>query len=595
MKRYLILLFLIFSLPSFSQEPDWLTYYEKSGYNETPHFAETMAYCNRLDAASDWVTVTSFGKSPQGRSLPLVIIDKQGFSSPEQIRSSGKIILLVQACIHSGECEGKDATLMLIRDMVINKKYNNFLDHVSIIFIPIFNVDGHERFGPYNRINQNGPKEMGWRATADNLNLNRDYLKADTPEMQAWLKMFNEWMPDFFIDTHSTDGADYQYVLTYLIEVYGNMDKKLTDWSKELFIPQMEKDMTGKNLLICPYVTFRNWTELKSGLIYRAGPPMLSQAYSALRNRPGLLIETHMLKPYKQRVNATYECIVSSLAILSSESEKLKKLISEADQFSSSSSFRSLDFPLQFKTLENDSTMVPFLGMQYETIKSEVTGDSYNRYLEKPVTFNLPSFAVNQPSVKVKLPEAYIIPAEWETVIQRISLQGIRMIRLPAETRLSIQTYRFINPKWQVIPYEGRHPMSNIEYQEITEERVFPAGSVIVPMDQPSSRIIAHILEPKGLGSYLYWGFFDPIFEQKEYAEEYVIEPMITKMLAEDPALKKEFEGKKARDTIFAKNPAMITNWFFMKTPYYDKRKNIYPVGKIYDQQLLNTLMKQSH
>jgi hypothetical protein len=592
MKRYLISLFLIFFFRSFSQETDWLTFYEKSGYNETPRYVETMAYCNRLDAASGWVAVTSFGKSPQGRSLPLVIIDKQGFTSPEQIHNSGRIILLVQACIHAGESEGKDAMLMLIRDMVINKKYAGLLDHVSIVFIPIFNVDGHERFGPYNRINQNGPKEMGWRATADNLNLNRDYLKADTPEMQAWLKMFNEWMPDFFIDTHSTDGADYQYVLTYLIEIYGNMDQKLTEWSKESFIPAMEKDMSGKNLLICPYVTFRNWTELKSGLIYRVAPPMLSQGYTAFRNRPGLLIETHMLKPYKQRVEATYECIVSSLGILSSESENLKKRIAEADQFSSSSSFRSLDFPLQFKTLENDSTMVPFLGMQYETIKSEVTGDSYNKYLQKPVTINLPSFSVNKPSMTVKLPEAYIIPAEWESVIQRLSLQGIRMVKLSEETRLKIQTYRFTNPKWQVNPYEGRHPMSNIEYQEITEERVFPAGSVIVQMDQPSSRIIVHILEPKGLGSYLYWGFFDPIFEQKEYAEEYVIEPMITKMLADDPELKKEFEEKKKSDPAFAKNPVMITNWFFMKTPYFDKRKNIYPVGKIYDQQLLNTLLK---
>jgi hypothetical protein len=592
MKRYLISLFLLFFFRSFSQETDWLTYYEKSGYNETPRYAETMEFCKRLDAASGLVTVTSFGKSPQGRPLPLVIIDKQGFTSPEQIRNSGRIILLVQACIHAGECEGKDAMLMLLRDMVINKKYNNFLDHVSFIFIPIFNVDGHERFSPYNRINQNGPKEMGWRATADNLNLNRDYLKADTPEMQAWLKMFNEWMPDFFIDSHSTDGADYQYVLTYLIEIYGNMDQKLTEWSKESFIPAMEKDMSGKNILICPYVTFRNWTELKSGLIYRVGPPMLSQGYTALRNRPGLLIETHMLKPYKQRVDATYECIVSSLGILSTESENLKKQIAEADQFSSSSSFRSLDFPLQFKTLENDSTMVPFLGMEYETIKSEVTGDSYNKYLQKPLTINLPSFSINKPSVTVKLPEAYIIPAEWETIIQRLSAQGIRMVKLPEETRLKIQTYRFINPKWQLNPYEGRHPMSNIEYQEITEERVFPAGSVIVPMDQPSSRIIAHILEPKGLGSYLYWGFFDPIFEQKEYAEEYVIEPMITKMLADDPELKKEFEEKKKSDPVFAKNPVMISNWFFMKTPYFDKRKNIYPVGKIYDQQLLNTLIK---
>jgi hypothetical protein len=594
MKRYFLTLIMISCVRIFGQDASWLTFYEKSGFKETPRFAETMSFCSRLDAASDWVTVTSFGKSPQGRNLPLVIVDKDGFTDPARIRNAGRIVLLVQCCIHAGECEGKDAMLMLIRDMVIKKSHSELLDKISILFIPIFNVDGHERFGPYNRINQNGPKEMGWRTTADNLNLNRDYLKADAPEMQAWLAMFNRWMPDFFIDTHSTDGADYQYTLTYMTEIYGNMDKGLTDWLKGSYGPAMEKSMNEKKILICPYVSFRTWTDLSSGIIYHPSPPMLSQGYTALRNRPGLLIETHMLKPYQQRVTATYECIISTMDYLSSQTDQLKNLIKAADQYSASPEFRTVDFPAQFKTVETDSTMISFLGKKYELVKSENTGDTYYKYSDQPDTFLLPSFQNNIPSVLLKLPEAYIIPAEWETVIERLSYHGIRMFKMPEAVTLDIQTYQFINPKWQLTPYEGRHSVANIEYLEINEKRTFPAGTVIVPMDQPSSRVIAQMLEPKGQGSLLYWGFFDAIFEQKEYVEEYVIEPMITKMLAENPELKKEFEEKKSKDPLFAKNPQMITNWFFMKTPYFDSRKNIYPIGKISDRKVLNSLFEQS-
>ena len=188
MRKIFHLLFLLCVYPGFSQDSLWMTFYEKSDCKKTPRYKETIEYCRKLASASPMIKLTSFGESTQGRELPLMIIDKQGFSEPEEIRGAGRIVLLIEACIHPGESEGKDAGLMLIRDIVILNKYHGLLDHVSILFIPIFNVDGHERFGPYNRINQNGPEEMGWRVTATNLNLNRDFLKADTPEMQSWLK-----------------------------------------------------------------------------------------------------------------------------------------------------------------------------------------------------------------------------------------------------------------------------------------------------------------------------------------------------------------------------------------------------------------------
>lgn len=587
---FLLINFLSAELSS-GQEKNFQTLFEKSGGTETPRYDQTIDYFRKLAAASPWITLTSFGKSGQGRDLPLVILDKDGLKNASEIRKAGKLILLIQACIHPGESEGKDAGMMLFRDLAVDHKYPGLLDHVTVLFIPIFNVDGHERFGPYNRINQNGPKEMGWRVSATNLNLNRDYLKADTPEVQAWLTMFNQWSPDFFIDSHTTDGADYQYVLTYLIEIYGTMDPALTAWSKDVFIPRMENHMTGKNIPVFPYITFRSWTNLRSGLIIQPAEPMLSQGYTAYRNRPGLLIETHMLKPYKQRVEATYECMVSTISILNREFAVLKKLESHADSLTSSKEFRMQPFALKYKTSDADSMMVDFKGKEYVTMKSAITGESYNSYTDKPVNYRLALYSENKPLTTAKLPEAYIIPAEWKTVIDRLALHGIRMIRLKREMKLTISTYKFNNPKWQSAPYEGRHPLISFDQQEITEERIFAAQSVVIPMDQPAAKIIAACLEPKGPGSFVYWGFFDAIFEQKEYTEAYVIEPLITKMLEDDPKLKAEFENKKSADTSFAKNPAHIVRWFYMKTPWFDQRMNIYPVGKITDEKVLKDLL----
>jgi len=611
MKRTLLsLIILTAGLCGFAQQ-DWQTMYERSGGTETPRYEQTVAYCKKLAKASAMVHYTSFGKSAQGRDLPLLIVDKDGLTDPAAIRSRGRVILLLQACIHPGESEGKDAGLMLVRDMVIGREsitlykpagsgvetsatdIKSIPDQVSLVFIPIFNVDGHERFGPYNRINQNGPKEMGWRVNANNLNLNRDFLKAETPEMQAWLKLFNRWMPEFFIDSHTTDGADYQYVITYLIEIYGDMDEGLTTWSKESFIPEMKDRLMNRGFPAIPYINFRNWHDPRSGLITDVAPPMLSQGYTALRNRPGLLIETHMLKPYDKRVEGTYECIKTTMEILQKEGKRLQQLEREADRYLSSGDFTKTPFPLQFETSLKDSTIVDFLGFDYKTVKSGISGGDWVQYSKTPETFKIPYFGKTKPVVSVNLPLAYIIPPEWEEITSRLELHGAGISRTGRDTVISIQTYKFRNPKWQQNSYEGHHAMTSIEYDEITENRLIPKGSAIVEVNQQCGRIIPHFLEPKGNGSMLYWGYFDAVFEQKEYAENYVLEQLAKKMLDENPALRKEFETKKASDSVFSKSPQAILNWFYNKSPYVDSHKGIYPVVKVYDSKTLQALKKK--
>jgi hypothetical protein len=591
MKMIISLSFAFSFLSVYSQDTTWTTFYERSGGKETPRYEQTVQFCKRLAKASYQIHFTSFGKSGRGKDLPLVIADKDGLADPKAIRAAGRIVILIEACIHPGECEGKDAGLMLLRDLVILKKYPGLLDHVSILFIPIFNIDGHERFGPYNRINQNGPAEMGWRVNARNLNLNRDFLKADTPEMQCWLTLFNRWMPEFFIDTHTTDGADYQYVLTYGMELGGDMDPGLTAWSQHFFLDTLEVMMNKSGFPIFPYVGFRNWEDPKSGLETSVSPPMLSEVYTSLRNRPGLLIETHMLKPYDQRVRSTYACLEHSLTILSKEYKSLSNDIKNADKLTTSRKFRITDFPLQYKTDENDSTMTDFLGVEYQKVKSEITGEYWYRYGTRKETYRLPYFNKVKPVVFTKIPEVYIIPVEWNEVIERLGMHGIKIHRTLKDTIVNVSSYKIMNAKWQAKPYEGRHPLTGFEMQEITEARSVPAGSAIVDMNQPQARVIVHILEPKGNGSYMYWGFFDPVFEQKEYAENYVIEAMAPKLLEDNPLLKAEFLKKKSTDTAFTKSPALMLNWLYSKTPYWDSGKDVFPVGKIFDPAVAAKLL----
>ncbi|MFH2142680.1 MAG: M14 family metallopeptidase [Bacteroidota bacterium] len=560
---------------------EWLLEYEKSGYTKTATYDEVISFCKKLDAFSDQVYYSNFGTSVQGYVLPLLIIDKDGFTDVSEVRKSGKVVLLVEANIHAGEPEGVDAGFMLVRDIIVNKKYENLLDHVTLLFIPSFNVDGHRRFIKYSRINQNGPEMMGWRTTAQNLNLNRDFLKADAVEMKSWLKLFNEWLPDFFIDCHTTDGADYQYALTYGLEIKGNMDADQTNWQKETYLDRITKMMEGAGYPIFPYVAFSRWHDPKSGLRSWISKAMLSTGYVSYQNRPGLLIETHMLKNYENRVSSTYEMIKFTMEILNDQYKELLNINMVADERISSPEFRKTEFPLDYK-LSNDSVIVVFRGIEYTEEISDMTNGPWFKYNGSKKDFNLALFNDLKTDKSVKLPDVYIIPTEWTDVIERIKLHGIKFIELEKDTSILIKTYKFKNVRWDQSPYEGRQKIQNFDSEEIETSMLFQRGSILIDMNQRRAKIIALILEPESPDSYFQWGFFNTIFEQKEYSETYVMETMAREMLAKDSILKAEFEKKIKEEPDFADNQWAICNWFYSKTPYWDERINVYPVGKIY-------------
>lgn len=563
----------------------FLTDCEKSDFARTPRYAETIDYCRLLASFSPMVHYTTFGVSPEGRDLPLLIVDKDGLTTPEEIRGSGKAILFVEACIHSGEPDGKDAGFILLRDLVIRRQHLDLLDKVSLLFVPIFNVDGHENFSAQNRINQNGPEELGTRVTGQLLNLNRDFLKADAPEMRDWLKLYNRWMPEIFIDIHVTDGADFQYVMTYSIETRStHLEEGLRRWTADVYERGLNEEMRRSGYPIFPYFSFREYNKPESGILIDLFDPRYSQGYVAARNRVGLLVENHIYKPYKQRVLATVELLKATLRILGKERESLLAAIEQADRTVGSSAFRSRPLAFDFQAADRDSMQVDFLSWERDTVQSDLSGalwvtHNYNR----PLTVSTTLITSYQPTLTVNLPEAYILMPQWKSVIDLLDLHAIRYTRLSGGERVTVQTYRYTGATFDTRQSEGRVPV-HTTFTTQTEELVCPPGALLIDMNQPSARIAAWLLEPCAPGSLTYWGFFNQVIQAP--GEFWIGLPYMEvkgrELLQKDPALKQAFEARKASDPAFAADPQAILGFFYDRVKKTSEQNNeIHPAWRL--------------
>lgn len=558
-------------------DEDWRTDYEKSTGLETPRYDATIRYIRRLEKASPWVRLRMFGTTPQGRPLPLVIVDKSGKFTPSSARHLGKAVVLIQAGIHAGEIDGKDAGLMLIRDMVIHHRHDEWLDNVVLLFMPIFNVDGHERFGPYNRVNQNGPKEMGWRTTAQNLNLNRDYMKADAPEMRDWLRVFHTWRPDLFIDCHVTDGADYRHVVTYSIDLTDQVAEPVRTWSRDVYLPHLYKTMKADGFPLSPYVWPVNDKDISQGIIGGSAPPRFSTGYGAVNNRPALLIETHMFKDYASRVEGTRRVLAHTLELVHSKKESLLEAVRNADHATAtmSGSFVGLrwDSSSAYETID-------FEGFNFRLEKSDLSNDSMVVWENVPIDYQLPFYNHVRRVDSAVVPYAWLIPKEWTPVIDVLKAHGVVMRPLDKARTLPVHSYIFDNVKWADRSFEGR---ITVTYQTtpVIGERSFQAGDWLIPMDQPANRLVMNLLEPGSADALVFWGFFNALFEQKEYGEAYKLEELARSMIADQPGLLDTFKTALRNDPLLAANSYERLNWFYKRSPYWDRNMNRYPPGKI--------------
>ena len=365
------------------------------------------------------------------------------------------------------------------------------------------------------------------------------------------------------------------------------MDEALTSWTKDIYEPYLVEQMREKNAPIFPYVTFRNWHDPRSGLIRRVGTPMISQGYFALQNRVGLLIETHMLKPYKPRVFVTYNLIIASMEMMDKHAETLKELNNQADLLLISRKYSPHELIIKFDVDMQDTSKVDFLGVEYDIVKSDLTGGDWFQYSDKKTTFNLNLFEKQKAKESVELPVAYIIPVEWQNIQDIIKAHGIEYFITDKKHNIAIESYKFSEQKWQDKSFEGRTGLASFEMDK--EERVieYEEGAMVIPLHQRTLKIIVHLLEPKADNSLVSWGFFNSIMERKEYAETYVMEKMAREMIEENPSLVHEFEEWKAKNPGQAKNQWLQTMWFFERTPYWDQKKDVYPVGRIIDQNTM--------
>ncbi len=556
---------------NFSQ--NWLTHFEKSGLISSPRYEESFAFFEQFEKKTPYAKKFSIGISPQGRSIECIVVAKGKEFTPEKAKKSGKAIVLIQNGIHAGEIEGKDACMLLLREILITKEKFHLLDHLILLIIPILNVDGHERINKFNRPNQNGPEEMGWRTNSWNLNLNRDYMKADTPEVRGFLKLFNSWLPDFFIDNHTTDGADYQYHITYALEKNQNINSALADWSNNQFLPFVLTEVGDAGFLTAPYIQLKNGT-LESGIVDSPAIPRLSTGYAAVQNRIGLLVETHSLKPFENRVRSTFAMNVAALECVNNHFRTLKKLNRNADL--SSQKLKSL--PVKFDLTEN---AIPFYFKGYKPIyeQSVITGDKIVHYTNEPLEFDIPFFDEVIVTNVIKIPIAYIIPREFDHIVQILKLHGIQTEQLRSGKEFLIEEYSFVDSQFASKPYEG-HYCVEVQCQADKKRVHFPQGTFFVQTNQRTKRVIVNLLEPEAPDSFVSWGFFNAFFERKEYAEAYVMEPIAKRILESSKKLRAEF-SEKLDDDDFRNDPNARLDFFYQRSPYFDQKEKKYPIFRV--------------
>lgn len=560
---------------------DWQTFAERTDYRKTPRYDDTIGFSKKLAAASELVTYKSFGKSSEGRDLPLLIAAKDKSFTPESARKIGKPIIFIQAAIHSGESDGKDAGFALLRDIAITKTRLDLLDNAVILFVPIYNVDGHELFGKYNRINQNGPEEMGFRANSANQNLNRDYIKADNPETVAWLKLWNVWNPDFFIDCHVTDGADFRYNITYEFAHHAEISEHLKKWMDEHFDKKIVPKVEAEGNLLTHYLQFVDGGDPTKGIFSFMATPRFATGYTPLRNRNGLLIETHSLKDYKSRVRGTYDILRYTIEEIGKNKQSLFDANKKADEDTIEMGKKyqpASKFPLTQK-VGNTARDFNFKGVEIKFEDSDISGKKRVIYGTKPFDVTIPQYDEAQIEKEVSVPLYYIVPPQWIDVIARLDFHGIDYFRTDKPQEFEIESYRFEDQKWADSPFEG-HITMTFKTVPIKEKRMFPKNSVVVPVAQKNAKVAIHWLEPDAPDSAMFWGFFNAVFEQKEYGESYIMEDIAREMLAKDENLRKEF-AEKLKDEKFAANSGARMRFFYVRSPYYDKRIGLYPVGRI--------------
>ncbi|MDT0555975.1 M14 family metallopeptidase [Patiriisocius hiemis] len=574
---YALFAILLISCNSKKEEKthNFTTLFEESKGLQTSKYHEIVSFYSKLSDSYNSVKMYELDKTDSGEPLHLITFNPNRTFESEFSGDRDKNILLINNGIHPGESDGIDASMMLIRDLANGQI--KAPENTIVAVIPVYNIGGALNRNSTTRTNQNGPEEHGFRGNARNYDLNRDFIKADTKNARAFAKIFNRLKPDLFIDNHVSNGADYQYVLTHLFTQHNKLNGALGNYLHTSLMPSLEDSLQQKNWDITPYVNVFNRTPEK-GFSQFMDSPRYSTGYTTLYNTLGMMVETHMLKPYKNRVEGTYELMKSFINIADKDAEVIKELRKNAQTNYKVGNY----YPISWGIDSTQTTTLQFKGYEAEMIPSKVTNNDrlkYNR--DKPFTKDVTYYNYFKPTDSIQIPSQYIIPEGYWNIVDLLKLNGITCDRVQKDTIITAEVYRIKEYKTFSNAYEGHYPHYNTRIEKTVEEVAVKKYDYVVNTQQRGVRYLLETLEPTAPDSFFNWNFFDTILQQKEGFSPYVWEDKAEEFLNNNPAIKAEFEEKKQNDVNFAKNWFAQLDWIHKKSPNYEKAHLRYPIIRV--------------
>ena len=558
----------------------FITHFEKTGGLETPEYHDVINYFKELSSTYPELSVFEMGETDAGYPLHLVVYDSDGKTQLNTLKNSTKNKVLINNGIHPGESDGIDASMLLLRDIVQNDSLKKSYQNTLIAVIPIYNIGGSLNRNSHTRANQNGPIEYGFRGNTRNYDLNRDFVKQDTKNAAAFAEIFHTIDPDVFIDNHVSNGADYQYAISHLFTQHNKLGASLGKFIETKMRPAIEKSMVTKNMPITPYVNVWGGTP-KEGWSQFYDSPRYSTGYTTLFNTFGMMVETHMLKPYKIRVEQTYELLLSMLDFTQDHSEEIKTIRKNAiDKI-----LKKKTYPIAFEIdLQKEPSIIQFRGYEGSIIDSKVTiGKRLTYDTSKPYLAPVNYYNEYRAAKETTIPKAYILRQGWHRVIERLENNQISYTQFEKDTTLVVETMHVDDYKTRSSAYEGHylHYNTSIKIDSIAVR--FSKGDLYIPINQKGARYLMETLEPEATDSFFNWNFFDTVLQQKEGYSGYVFEDIAEQILKENTFINDTFEAKKATDKDFAKNPRAQLNFIYKRSLHYEKAHLLLPIYKAYE------------
>lgn len=571
-KYFLLLIF----CASLIKAQNMKTRYEISNAKETSTYFETIDFWKNLDKISSKIKMEERGMTESGFPLHLVIVSNVENESFESAQKNNKRLILINNGIHPGEPDGIDASMLLARDIVENKI--KLPDNIVLAIIPVYNIGGMLNRSANYRVDQNGPEEFGSRANGQNLDLNRDFIKSDSKNARSFAEIFHEVNPDVLVDNHVSNGADYQHVMTFLTAQYCRLGGEMGEYLNKVFEPAMYKSMQEKGYDLIPYVNVWGGEIPNNGWVDSLDSPRFSSGYGTLWNTFSFVPETHMLKPYDQRVDSTYELMLSFIEFTSKNSEKIKELREKTDR----KNIEAKEFPISWKLDKSKFQEYLLKGYEAGHKTSEVSGLPrlyYDR--SKPFEKMIPLYNYHEPETFIQKPEAYIIPQAWSEVIELLQLNQVKMNQLEKDKTIEVEIYTIESYNSSKEAYESHHINSNVKVSKSVEKKTFRKGDWYIPMNQTANRFLIETLEPQAQDSYFTWNFFDGILSQKEGFSAYVFEDIAAEFLKSNPEIRQKLEDKRKSDAEFAKDADAQLEFVFKNSPWLEPAYRQYPVYRV--------------